>query len=166
MEKIRNFGLLFLLCFLVLGCDGQAKHKQVKKDFPVQKTEEEWRQQLTAEQYRILRERGTEPRYSSPLIVETADGQMVCAACGNPLFENKFKYTTTSAWPSFDRPIKGAVTYAADFDIGYKRIEVLCAQCGGHLGHVFEDGPETTGMRYCIDGVALEFIPDKIAEQE
>lgn len=158
--------LSLLLIFTVLfGCQSNAqkeKGSKKKEDFSVKRTDEQWKEELTPAQYQVLRQGGTEPRHSSSLITVTENGEMVCAGCGNPLFRNKHKYTTTSAWPSFDRAIEGAVTYADDYKLGYKRIEVLCAECGGHLGHVFNDGPkETTGKRYCIDGVALDFIADE-----
>lgn len=166
---MKNLGILVLFCLFLMACQSEAQervdkstqNKQTEKsEFSVQKTEKEWKKQLTPEQYHVLREAGTEPRYSSPVLDITEQGDLVCAACGNPVFHIKHKFDGHCGWPSFDRAIKGAVIYADDYKLGYKRIEVLCAKCGSHLGHVFQDGPrETTGERYCIDGVALKFIP-------
>jgi peptide-methionine (R)-S-oxide reductase len=108
----------------------------------------------------VLRKAATEPAFSSPLNNNHAVGIYVCAACGTPLFKSENKFDSGTGWPSFDRPIEGNVTFAVDYNIGYARNEEHCAVCGGHLGHVFDDGPrETTGQRHCINGAALKFIP-------
>ena len=114
---------------------------------------------LTPEQYQVLREHGTERAGTSPLNVEKRDGMFYCAGCGAPLFSSDSKYESFSGWPSFFRPIEGAVETTVDDSYGMKRVEVHCAKCGGHLGHVFPDGPRPTGERYCMNGVALKFEP-------
>jgi peptide-methionine (R)-S-oxide reductase len=125
----------------------------------VEKTEAEWRQTLTPEQFRVLREHGTERAGTSPLNHEKREGQFVCGGCGRPLFTSDTKYESGSGWPSFYRPIDGAIETTTDRSHGMTRVEVHCAQCHGHLGHVFPDGPKPTGERYCMNGVALKFEP-------
>lgn len=127
--------------------------------FEVAKTPEEWRKILTPEQYAVLREHDTERPWTSPLNAEKRDGTFACAGCGLPLFASKTKYESGTGWPSFYAPLDGAIGMQKDFSWGMLRDEVHCRRCGGHLGHVFKDGPEPTGLRYCINGVALEFIP-------
>jgi peptide-methionine (R)-S-oxide reductase len=125
--------------------------------FAVEKPETEWRNLLSAEQFRVLREHGTEPAGTSPLNFEKRTGQYGCAACGHALFESSTKYESGSGWPSFFRPLPGAVSTTTDRTHGMTRVEVHCANCGGHLGHVFNDGPAPTGQRYCMNGVSLKF---------
>jgi peptide-methionine (R)-S-oxide reductase len=125
----------------------------------VQKTDEEWRKTLTPEQFQVLREHGTERAGTSPLNVEKREGIFTCGGCGQPLFTSDTKYESGSGWPSFYRPIEGAIETTTDRSYGMTRVEVHCAQCGGHLGHVFPDGPKPTGERYCMNGVALKFEP-------
>ncbi len=127
--------------------------------FPVEKTDEEWRQQLTAEQYAVLRGHGTERPGSCALLTEHREGAFTCAGCGQPLFVGTRKFESGTGWPSFDAPLEGSVATTVDRSYGMQRTEVHCSRCGGHLGHVFEDGPPPTGLRYCINGVALEFKP-------
>jgi peptide-methionine (R)-S-oxide reductase len=124
------------------------------------KTDEEWRERLTEEEYRILRERGTEPKVSGDFLDRSDDGTYTCAGCGAALFDADTKFDSGSGWPSFYDAVEGAVTLETDTRHGMRRTEVLCARCGGHLGHVFEDGPEPTGERYCINSVALDFESD------
>jgi peptide-methionine (R)-S-oxide reductase len=124
-----------------------------------QRTDEEWRNTLTPEQFHVLREHGTERAGTSPLNWEKRDGTFSCAACGQPLFSSDTKFESGTGWPSFFRPIEGAVGTTEDRSYGMRRIEVHCARCGGHLGHVFPDGPKPTGERYCMNGVALAFEP-------
>jgi peptide-methionine (R)-S-oxide reductase len=125
----------------------------------VQKTEDDWRRELTPEQFYVLRQHGTEPPGSSPLNREKRPGTFKCAGCGQPLFASDAKFESGTGWPSFWRPLEGAVDTSIDRSHFMTRTEVHCARCGGHLGHVFPDGPEPTGLRYCINGAALDFEP-------
>jgi peptide-methionine (R)-S-oxide reductase len=124
-------------------------------------TDAEWRQKLTPEQYRVLRQHGTERAFTSPLNEEYGKGVFVCAACAQELYRSDAKFDSGTGWPSFFAPIEGAVATSRDFKLIYPRTEVHCSRCGGHLGHVFDDGPEPTGKRYCMNGVALQFKPEK-----
>jgi peptide-methionine (R)-S-oxide reductase len=132
-----------------------------RNDFPVQRPPEEWRGTLSPEAYHVLREHGTERAGSSPLNAEHRDGIFRCAACGAALFTSDSKFESGSGWPSFFRPIAGAIGTSEDGSHLMRRTEVHCANCGGHLGHVFPDGPQPTGERYCTNGVALRFEPAK-----
>ena len=127
--------------------------------FEVEKTPEEWRAQLTPMQYHILREEGTERPFSSPLLKEHRKGTFACAGCSLPLFASETKYESGTGWPSFWQPLPDAVGERKDATLGMIRTEVHCRRCGGHLGHVFDDGPKPTGLRYCMDGYALTFKP-------
>lgn len=123
----------------------------------VEKSDAEWRKTLTPEQFRILRQHGTERAGTSALNHEKRDGVFLCAGCGTPLFDSETKYESGSGWPSFYAPKEGAVATEVDKSLMMTRTEVLCAKCGGHLGHVFPDGPRPTGLRYCMNGGALDF---------
>jgi len=125
--------------------------------FPVQKTEAEWRQSLSPEAFRVLREHGTERPGTSPLNNEKRPGRFLCAGCGHALFDSATKYESGSGWPSFFAPVDGAIGSKVDKSFFMVRTEIHCASCGGHLGHVFPDGPEPTGLRYCMNGAALSF---------
>ena len=125
------------------------------------KTEREWQKLLTPEQFSVLRKEGTERAGTSPLNNEKRKGMFVCAGCGAKLFTSGAKYESGTGWPSFFEPIKGALETSTDHKMIYPRTEYHCAACGGHHGHVFSDGPEPTGQRYCNNGVALKFIPEK-----
>ena len=125
--------------------------------FPVAKTDEEWRKQLTPEQYQVLRQHGTERPGSGALLQEKRAGTFSCAGCGQALFIAERKFESGTGWPSFFAPLDGAIGSTEDRAFGMRRTEVHCSRCGGHLGHVFEDGPPPTGLRYCINGVALTF---------
>ena len=128
-----------------------------------QKTDSEWRATLTPQQYKVLRGHGTEPPGSSALNVEKRDGTFACAGCGQPLFSADTKFESGTGWPSFFKPLEGSVETTTDRSFGMARIEVHCKNCGGHLGHLFPDGPQPTGMRYCMNGVALAFEPEPAA---
>jgi peptide-methionine (R)-S-oxide reductase len=123
-------------------------------------TDTEWRQKLTPEQFRVLRQHGTERPFTSPLDDEHRVGVFVCAACALELYRSETKFDSGTGWPSFFAPIEGATKTSRDFKLILPRTEVHCSRCGGHLGHVFDDGPQPTGKRYCMNGVAMQFKPD------
>ena len=150
-----------LITVLLIICLSSCKSEAQKKEtFKISKSEAEWKSQLTDIQFYVLRKEGTERAFSSPLDKNYSAGTYVCAGCDTPLFKSEHKFNSGSGWPSFDREIKGNVAYSVDYKIGIARSEEHCATCGGHLGHVFNDGPRnTTGMRHCINGAALKFIP-------
>lgn len=151
-----------LLFLTLMSCNGVAQ-KDIKtnsKAYKVSKTESEWKSQLTEEEYYVLRQAGTERPFSSPLNKNYDNGVYVCKGCNTPLFKSEHKFDSGTGWPSFDREIKGNVDFSTDYNLGYSRSEEHCATCGGHLGHVFNDGPrKTTGKRHCINGVSIKFIP-------
>jgi peptide-methionine (R)-S-oxide reductase len=128
--------------------------------FPVQHSEEEWRGKLTPQQFTVLRKHSTERAGTSPLNQEKRDGTFVCAGCGHDLFAASTKFESGTGWPSFWQPLEGAVGTTEDRSFFMTRVEVHCSQCGGHLGHVFPDGPRPTGQRYCMNGVAMDFKPE------
>ncbi|MBX7514051.1 peptide-methionine (R)-S-oxide reductase MsrB [Qipengyuania sp. GH38] len=144
--------------FAALAACGSGRAEA--KSFPVSLSEAQWRSKLTKSEFYVLRQEGTERPYSSPLNEEKRAGVFVCAGCGNALYSSKTKYDSGTGWPSFWAPVdKGAVGTSRDFKLGYPRTEVHCADCGGHLGHIFSDGPRPTGKRHCINGVAMDFRP-------
>ncbi len=130
------------------------------EELEVTKTDEEWRRLLTPAQYQVLRQEATERAFSSPLLDEHRKGTFACAGCELPLFKSETKFESGTGWPSFWSPIEGAVGTKRDWSFGMHRTEVHCRRCGGHLGHVFSDGPQPTGLRYCMNGVALKFVPE------
>jgi peptide-methionine (R)-S-oxide reductase len=130
--------------------------------FEVTHSDSEWRAMLSPEQYEILRKEGTERAYSSPLNNEHREGLFVCAGCNLPLFSSKTKFDSGTGWPSFWTPLDNAVDTRQDRSLGVVREEVHCRRCGGHLGHVFDDGPKPTGLRYCMNGLALTFVPQAV----
>jgi len=129
------------------------------KAFKVAHTDSEWRKILTPEQYRVMRGHGTEAPGSCALLHEKRPGTFSCAACGQSLFKSNVKFESGTGWPSFNEPVPGAVESSVDDSYGMRRTEVHCSNCGSHLGHVFEDGPPPTHLRYCINGVAMNFKP-------
>ena len=134
---------------------------QKTETYPVQKSDEEWRKELDPMQYQVLRKHATERAGTSPLNFEKRQGEFRCAGCGAPLFDSATKYESGSGWPSFWEPKDGAVGTTTDRSFFMTRTEVHCAKCGGHLGHVFPDGPQPTGQRYCMNGAALKFEEKK-----
>ncbi|PIQ24083.1 peptide-methionine (R)-S-oxide reductase [bacterium (Candidatus Blackallbacteria) CG17_big_fil_post_rev_8_21_14_2_50_48_46] len=157
----------FICCFFSLGlCFGlsackpsEARNQQESAKFPVQKTNAEWKKILSPEAYHVLREQGTERAFTSPLHSKKDPGIYYCRACKQPLFSSQDKFNSGTGWPSFTRPLKKEqIGTSLDHSLfGSERTEVHCSRCGGHLGHVFADGPAPTGLRYCMNGVALEF---------
>ncbi len=142
------------------GGSGQSSSKSAsERDFEVKLTDEEWRSRLNPEQYRVLREHGTERAGTSPLDKQYGPGVYHCAGCGEKLFDAGTKFNSRTGWPSFFAPLDDAVDTRSDRALFMVRTEVHCRRCGGHLGHVFEDGPAPTGLRYCMNGVSLEFQP-------
>ena len=128
----------------------------MKKERPMPKTEEEWRKVLTPEQYKVLREKGTEAPFSGKSLKADKDGIFACAACGNPLFSSNTKFDSGTGWPSFDETLPGAITGKEDLSLGMARVEVVCSKCDSHLGHLFMDVPTKTHKRYCLNSVCLD----------
>lgn len=164
MER-RNFikvalGGLGLIAFSPMLKAGKALASSAVKT--LKRTDAEWKKILTPEQYKVLREEGTEHAFTSELLNEHREGTFVCVACDLPLFPSKFKYESGTGWPSFFDEIPGHLGKTNDYKLLYQRTEYHCARCGGHHGHVFEDGPKPTGLRYCNNGIALKFIPKEI----
>ena len=155
----RKFIRLLLAGAMVPLASACGRTAEAKDSFPYTLSEAQWRKRLTDAEYRVLREEGTERAYSSPLNEEKRSGIYTCAGCDNRLFSSRTKFESGTGWPSFYRPLKGGVGTSTDYKLAYPRTEVHCARCGGHLGHVFDDGPAPTGKRYCMNGVALDFIP-------
>jgi peptide-methionine (R)-S-oxide reductase len=141
---------------LTLGC---GKDATAKSRYAVTYSDAEWKKRLSPEAYRVLRQEDTERPYTSPLNKEKRRGVFSCAACAQRLFSSTTKFESGTGWPSFYQPLAGAVGTKTDYAIGMARTEVHCARCGGHLGHVFDDGPKPTGKRYCMNGVAMKFAP-------
>ena len=132
-----------------------------KNQYEIQKSEQEWKETLTPEQFKVLRKHGTERAGTSPLDKNYEEGTYVCAGCGQPLFTSETKFNSGTGWPSFYQPIEGAIDTTTDRSLFMTRTEVHCSRCGGHLGHVFGDGPKPTGQRYCMNGVSLDFSPEE-----
>lgn len=162
MLAVKNI-VLVLLALVITGCNSSAQQKENRnEDYKVSKTEQEWKSILSPKEYAVLRKSETERPHSSELNNISEPGIFVCAGCGNELYETRHKFESGTGWPSFDRAIEGGVAYGADTKLGYQRDEVHCADCGGHLGHIFNDGPrDTTGKRHCINGNAMKFIPNE-----
>lgn len=160
---MKTFPLLLILTFF-WNCNSSAQKKDnnsQNKGFEITKSDDTWKAELTPVQYNVMRRGGTERAFSSPLDKNFESGVYVCAACKTPLYKSEHKFDSGTGWPSFDKVIEGNVAFEKNGN-AYMGIEEHCATCGGHLGHVFNDGPKaTTGKRHCINGVALEFVPSK-----
>jgi peptide-methionine (R)-S-oxide reductase len=144
---------------LIVALGGAAWAKT--ESFEVTLPDAEWRKRLDPASYAVLRQASTERAFTSPLNKEHRAGTFACKGCDLPLFSSRTKYDSGTGWPSFWRPLPTAVRTSTDHDLGYARTEVHCRRCGGHLGHVFKDGPPPTGLRYCMNGVAMRFLPGK-----
>ncbi|BAV08853.1 peptide methionine sulfoxide reductase msrA/msrB [Filimonas lacunae] len=164
----RMLAVMLLITQVITGCAQTTannlnnKETSMKTDnnTTIHKTEQEWKEQLTPEQYYILRQKGTERPFTGKLLMNKEKGVYKCAACGNELFTDDMKFDSHCGWPSFDKEIAGGkIIQKEDNTLGMHRVEILCAKCGGHLGHIFDDGPTETGQRYCVNSVSLEFAP-------
>lgn len=148
-----------LLLFLILGATTLSCSQAQKKNYPVSHTETEWKSMLTAEQYRVARQQGTERPYSNAYWDNHDKGIYVCVGCGQELYSSSTKFESGTGWPSFFQPIsKKNILVAADNSMGMSRDEVVCSRCGSHLGHVFNDGPKPTGLRYCMNSASMKFV--------
>lgn len=145
----------------LFGCRGQSATAATSEKFEYTLTDAQWRQKLPGEAYRVLRQEATEYPFTSPLNKEHRAGVFHCAGCDLPLFSSRTKFDSGTGWPSFWQPLKNAVATRKDGSLGFQRTEVHCRRCGGHLGHVFDDGPPPTGLRYCMNGVAMTFTAGK-----
>ncbi|MBK8674322.1 MAG: bifunctional methionine sulfoxide reductase B/A protein [Bacteroidetes bacterium] len=161
-----KMGIIFYVFFVILSACGQTKPAKQTKPISnnmenFEQTDSFWKAKLSDEQYYILREKGTERPYTGKLLMNKEKGVYKCAACGNELFTSDMKFDSHCGWPSFDREIAGGkIKTETDFSAGMKRTEIMCAKCGGHLGHIFDDGPTETGQRYCVNSVSLEFLSE------
>lgn len=142
-------------CAVTIGCSSES----AAQSFEITRSEAEWRKRLSPAAFQVLRKEGTERPFSSPLDKEKRAGVFACAGCGLPLFTSRTKFDSGTGWPSFYAPLANAIGTKTDWKIGIPRTEVHCRRCGGHLGHVFDDGPKPTGKRYCMNGVAMTFRP-------
>ena len=153
--------VLVLFAFITIGCNGQQKKtekNEEKTKFAVVKSDAEWKKILSPEAYEVLRNKDTEPAFVGEYTNTFDKGIYVCAACNNKLFNSDSKFHSDCGWPSFDKAIKGSVIYKTDSSFGMDRTEVMCANCGGHLGHVFDDGPTATAQRFCTNSISVKFI--------
>lgn len=163
------FYLIFpVIVMSISACNSQgqsneiSKNQEVSKEPEVNRSEDEWRQILTPQQFHILREKGTDRPFIGKYYRTTDAGVYECAACGNELFTSDMKFDSDCGWPSFDKAIEGGkIKTAQDLSYGMVRTEILCARCGGHLGHLFEDGPTETGLRYCVNSTSLNFVKEE-----
>jgi methionine-R-sulfoxide reductase len=161
---VLMLGFTFYAC-TNFGQSNEAKKTEGKSSdapFTIVKSEDEWKKILSPEQYHVLREKGTERAFTGKYYTTNDKGVYSCAACGNELFTSDMKFDSECGWPSFDKAIKGGkIKTAVDRSYGMVRTEIMCAKCGGHLGHLFDDGPTITGKRYCVNSASLNFVKDK-----
>ncbi len=151
-----------IMASFMIACNGQNKSEEQEMDLEVKKTEEQWKQELTPEQYYVLRQQGTERPHTGEYNLHFEEGVYTCTGCGAELFSSDAKFESHCGWPSFDKALdQNTVVEKLDRSHGMIRTEIVCAKCGGHLGHVFNDGPTKTGMRYCINSVSLGFEAEK-----
>ena len=156
--------LIFFITIFLISCDGVSQQKKYKENkvYEIQKTGQEWKEELPEMSYMVLRKAATEYPFTGKYNNHKAKGTYACAGCNTPLYQSDNKYDSKCGWPSFDRAVESNIEYDVDYKIGYPRTELKCNKCGGHLGHVFNDGPkETTGKRHCINSAALNFIPNE-----
>jgi methionine-R-sulfoxide reductase len=160
---MKNFILLLFSSITMVGC-GNAQIKNNKESIEkMEKTEKEWREKLSPEQYHVLREKGTERPYTGKFYQHSETGIYMCGGCGEELFTSDMKFDAHCGWPSFDREIgEGRIKKVKDYSHGMIRTEIICAKCGGHLGHLFDDGPTETGLRYCVNSLSLDFKPTSV----
>ena len=161
---IYKKNIFFLLTLILIGCKGISQQKFLKeeKNYTVEKTDKEWKEQLPKMSYMVLRKAATEYPFTGIYNNHKENGIYNCAGCNTPLYESDNKYDSKCGWPSFDRAIEFNIEYDVDYKLGYARTELKCNKCGGHLGHVFNDGPkQTTGKRHCINSAALNFTPNE-----
>ena len=158
--KLHLFGLVFF-SFTLLNCQAQIDKQEPKITYKVNKSEEEWKEELSPEEFEILRNKGTERPHTGIYNMHFEDGVYVCKGCGLPLFKSGSKFMSDCGWPSYEGAIPGAIVYKKDTSLGMIRTEILCSNCGGHQGHVFDDGPTATGKRYCVNSASVNFINNK-----
>ncbi len=160
---MKTFIITAFSLFMMVACQGQKTQQtrsegtKSKHTFKIQKTEAEWRKQLSDMQFYILRQAGTERPFTGTYNSYKREGTFLCAACATPLYQSKHKFDSGTGWPSFWKGVEGNIVYDVDYKLGYARTELLCGTCGGHLGHVFNDGPAPTGKRHCINSASLQF---------
>ena len=159
MKTIQKY-LFIVILFSLNACAQQVKEEN--NNTQIFKTDSDWKKQLTPEQYYVLREEGTEKPFTGKFLLHKEEGVYSCAGCGNPLFTDEMKFDSHCGWPSFDKEISGGkIITKDDYGLGVKRTEIECAKCGGHLGHLFDDGPTETGLRYCVNSLSLDFIKEE-----